>query len=243
MLPSKAVAIVLSAFAITATVVLAYALQHDHGAQAQAHYGNPSNGLVGSKSPAGKEVDSLAAQVAALRLEVEALTQPRTGVSETTNGLREQIHSLRDQLNDVSGQLYIDRSNPLDSGIEAAAYVQQPDEAEQDYLAQQQLDVAENEFNTQYFDPNWAEATENRLREGLASPEYALPGVELHLESLMENLECRSTSCRLNIKDVNVDNRELLQLQHLASSAGLFSSGSFYQTDTGEIVMFLHTVR
>ena len=243
MLPSKPVTAVLSVFAITASLVLAYTLQGNHFAPLQEHNGSPSTGLPGSKGVAREEIDSLATQVAALRHEVEVLAQSRTGPSDTTNGLNEQIHSLRDQLNNLSGQLNIDRSNPLDTEIETAAYVQHPDEAEQEYTAQQQLDEAETDFQLQDYDPNWAEVTENRIREGLTSPEYALPGTEVHMESLMENLECRSTSCRLDLKDVGADNLELLQLQLLASTAGLFSSGTFYQTEAGEVVMYLHTMQ
>jgi len=135
----------------------------------------------------------------------------RTAMNETTGDLREQVASLQEQLSEIVSRVDIEKSNPLDSGIATGSNWQGPDEVEQGYVAEQRYFEAENEFLLQEEDSQWAISTENQLRERLfSSPDMVLPGKDADMASVINSLECRSGSCRIEISKADDENLEAM---------------------------------
>jgi len=227
--------------AVSVSMLLAIAVQEYHTMPLPVQNEIRVAGSPGVEGVAREEFDSLANQVASLRQAIDALSQDRTGVSEKAGDLREQVVSLQDQVSDIASRVDIERSNPLDTRAVEAGNGQPTDEAEQPYLTAQYRDEADSEFRMQEYDPQWAVATENRIRESLAfAGNSALPGADVDMTSLIDSLECRSESCRIEIRGAGNENPETIQMQLLASTAGLFSSGTVHQTDSGGTVIYMH---
>jgi chromosome segregation ATPase len=224
-----------------AALILTITLQEDQSIPYSKSHASQSMDVSNRAGVTRDDIDSLFSQLASLRKEIGDLTLARTAMNETTGDLREQVASLQNQLSEIVSRVDIEKSNPLDSGMATSSNRQVPDEVEQGYVAEQRYIEAESEFLLQEEDPQWAISTENQLRERLfSSPDMILPGKNADMASVINSLECRSGSCRIEISKTDDENLEAIQFQVVASTVGLLDKGTVHKTGTGGMVFYMH---
>ena len=107
-------------------------------------------------------------------------------------------------------------------------------------LAVQQWEAyksGEGDFTKQGYDSSWAIMKEEALREQIyEQSDISLPNSEPLPENILDNLECRSTSCRLEV--AATEDMESIQEQLMLKSMGVFTSVNVHYTDVGDAVIF-----
>ena len=112
-------------------------------------------------------------------------------------------------------------------------------EDEQNLAAQQWETYNSNEedFTQQRHDPSWAIVKEEAFRKQISEQiDISLPNIEPLPENILDNLECRTTSCRLEV--AAAEDMETIQEQLMLKSMGIFTSASVHYTDVGDAVIF-----
>ena len=152
-----------------------------------------------------------------------------------------EIADLREKVNSLIG-LVSALTKPANMATTREISHVQPEELNEQALADQAweaLAASENKYAQQGFDNAWAAEAEEALRNEFASYEHeTIPGERRLTEDQLVTLECRSTTCRLELASSTDINMTLELLIH--RTAGLFSSGGAHYTDAGEVVLFLN---
>ena len=216
-------------------------ISNEGGSPSLVKDGNLTSGSPGKESVVREELASLTTHVEALQQQFASLRQVESREGGDPSDLYEDIRSLKEELSALAGRTDVERSNPLDyrDTADSAPYI--PDDAKLAYEAQQQHDLAESEFQLQEVDSQWAIATADQVYDRLTTDQDSMfPGEDADLTSLADTLECRGRTCRVEIPSTDGEPMDAVQLQLLASTADLFSSGTVHQTDSGSVILYMH---
>jgi len=216
-------------------------ISNNGGSPSLVKDGNLTSGSPGKESVVREELASLTAHVEALQQQFASLRQAESRAGGDPGDLYEEIRSLKEELSALAGRTDVDRSNPLDYRDTAGSAQYAPDDAELAYEAQQEHDLAESEFQLQESDSQWAIATADQVYDRLTTDQDPMfSGEGADLASFADTLECRGSTCRVEIPSTDGEQMDAVQLQLLASTADLLSSGTVHQTDSGSIILYMH---